>query len=149
MKSSWVRKRVLPFVLACAGAQVAPGGMLLASALALGLHASDHVHSFALVADAGHLHLVLSHDERSHQDAGDARHHGDPATSAPERNHVVRLTDGDDAATASRRAGLSPAPAVATAVAALPAPAPMWVPCSSPQPRARSSDSLRTIVLRL
>ncbi len=149
MKPSWVRKLVLLVVLACAWAQVAPGGMLLASSLALGLHASDHAHSVALVADAGHLHLVLSHDEQTRQDAGGASHHGDRATSAPERDHVVHLTAGDDAATATRRAGLAPAPAVATAVAVLPAPTPMWVLRPSPQPRARSSDSLRTIVLRL
>lgn len=144
-----MRKLVLPLVLACAGAQVAPGGALLASALTLGLHASDHAHSVALVADAGHLHLFLSHDERGRQDAGGASHPDDRATSAPERDHVVHLEDGESATPAARRAAPAPAPPVATVVAVLPVPTPMWVPLPSPQPRARSSDSLRTIVLRI
>lgn len=144
-----MRKLVLPLVLACAGAQVAPGGALLASALTLGLHASDHAHSVALVPDEGSLQVVLSHDERDRQIPGAAWHPGDPGTSASGGDHVLQLTDVDDAATGPRRASLPPAPAVAAAVAAPPAPTPMWVPRPSPQPRARSSDSLRTVVLRL
>lgn len=149
MKSFWTRKLVVPLVLACAGTQVAPGAALRASALTLGLHESDHAHSVSLVAEEGHLHLVLSHDERGGQDPGGARHHGDPATSTSERDHVFKLTDDDAANTRPRRASFAPALAIATAVGVLRAPTPLWIVRSSPEPRARSSDFLRTVVLRL
>jgi hypothetical protein len=50
-----MRVAAVALALACAAGQVAPGSALLASALALGLHASDHAHSAALVADLGHI----------------------------------------------------------------------------------------------
>lgn len=141
--------RKVVVALACAAAQVAPGAALLSSALTLGLHASDHAHSVSLVADGGHVQLVLSHEERGHRDGAAGRHHDEQASSISETDHVFRLTDDGAASTATRRAGVAPAPAVATAVPVLPAPSPQWVLRASLEPRARSSDSLGTVVLRL
>jgi len=137
---------VIALALACAGAQVAPGAALLASALAL--HASDHAHSVSVVADEGHVHLVLSHDRRGHRDRASAGHHDERATATSERNHVFHFTD-EDAAKTARRAGVAPALAAVTAVAVMPGPTPLWVLLPSLEPRARSSGSLRTVVLRL
>jgi len=142
-----MRKLAVPLALACAGTHGASGSALLASTLTL--HASDHAHSVSLVPDEGHLDLVLSHDERGGHDQRVAWHHGDPAASASERDHVLHLTDDDTANTTPRRAGLAAVPAAATAVAMLPAPTLLWVRHRSPDPRARSSDFLRTVVLRL
>lgn len=136
-------------LLACVGAQILPGSALHASALTVGLHASGHAHSVALVAEEGHLHLVLSHDERGDQDQGGARHQSDRATSTSERDHVFELTADDAANTRLRRASYDPAPAIAMAVEVLPAHTPRWVLHHSLEPRTRSSDSLRTVVLRL
>lgn len=150
MKSPCRRNLVVPLALACAGLQLAPESVLLASALTLGLHASDHAHAISLVAEEGHVHLVFSHDGRGDPDHGVAEHHGDPAaTSTSERDHVFHLANDDGANTTSRRAGATTATAAATALAVLPAPALVWVPRRSPEPRARSSDLLRTVVLRL
>jgi hypothetical protein len=142
-----MRKLTVLLALACAGTQIAAGSALLMSTLALGFHASDHRHSVSLVADEGHLHLVLSHDERGGQDPGGAWHHGDPTTSVSKGDHVVHLEDNDGVNTI-RRADLA-VPAAAPAVAMLPALSPRSVPHRSPEPRARSSDLLRTVVLRL
>ena len=144
-----MRKLVIPLVLACAGAQVAPGSALLARLLTLGIHRGDHAHAVALVADQGHLHLVLSHGERGGHAHGGAPKHDDRQTSPSETDHVFHVA-GDDAANRTpRRADISPASPLAVAVSALPTPVPVWVLRPSPEPHARSSDPLRTVVLRL
>jgi hypothetical protein len=147
VKSRWVRKLVVPLVLAWIGAQSAPGSALLASALTFGLEANGHAHSVSLVADEGHLHLVLSHDPRGGREQG-AEHDGDLAISTAEGEHVLHLTGDDPASSPSRRAGFAPAPA-ATTLAVVTGPAPRWLLRPSPQPRARGSESLRTVFLRL
>jgi len=150
VKSPCIRNLVVPLALACAGLQLAPESVLLASALTLALDASDHAHSISLFADEGHVDLVLSHEELGGHHPGGAHHHGDPRSATSERDHVFHLTTADDAAnTMSRRAGLAAGPALATAIAVLPAPTRLWAPRPSPDPRARSSDFLRTVVLRL
>jgi hypothetical protein len=146
VKSSWIRKLVVPLVLAWIGAQSAPGSALLASALTFGLQANAHAHSVSLVADEGRLHLVLSHDQRGGHDRA---HDGDLAISTSQGEHVLHLTGDDAASSPSRRVGLAPAPA-ATALAVLIGPAaPRWILRPSPRPRARGSESLRTVFLRL
>jgi len=147
VKSSWIRKLVVPLALAWIGAQSAPGSALLASALTFGLEANGHAHSVSLVADEGHLHLVLSHDRRGGRDQG-AAHDGDLAISTTQGEHVLHLTGDDAASSPSRRAGVAPAPAART-LAVLTGPAPRWVLRPSTQPRARGSESLRTVFLRL
>ena len=150
MKSPCIRNLVVPLALACAGLQLAPESVLLASALTLALDASDHAHSISLFADGGHVDLVLSHEDLGGHHPGNAHHHGDPTSATSERDHVFHLTTAGDAAnTMLRRAGLAPSPALATAIAVLPAPATLWLLHHSLEPRARSSDSLRTVVLRL
>jgi hypothetical protein len=150
VKTFWMRTLVVSLVLACAGLQLAPESVLRAIALTLSLDASDHAHSISLFADGGHVDLVLSHEELGGHHPGGAHHHGDPTSATSERDHVFHLTTADDAAnTMSRRAGLAASPALATAIAVLPAPATLWLLHHSLEPRARSSDSLRTVVLRL
>lgn len=148
MKPSWIRNLAVPFALACAAMQVVPGSAFLASALTLGFAASHHRHSVSLVAGEGHLHLVLSHEERADRHPEVAHHHGDPAVSASEGNHVFHLTDVEASNTTPRRTALAPAPIAIITVAWLPAPSRRSVG-PRPEPRARSSDFLRTIVLRI
>jgi hypothetical protein len=142
-----MRRLVVPLALACAGAQLAPGSAFLASLLTVGIHRSDHAHVVALVADQGHLHLVLSHGERGGHGHGGARQHDDRSTSPSETDHVLHVAGDDAANTTPRRADIPPASPLA--VAALPTPVPVWVLRPSPEPRARSSESLRAVVLRL
>lgn len=149
VKSPGIRKLALPLTLVCAGTQLASGSALLASLLTLGLHDSDHAHSVSLVADEGHVHLVLSHEEQGTHHSRNTSHHGDPATTASERDHVFHLTDDDAASTTRHRPGFEPAPLLAAPVAVFPASTPSWLLRASSEPRARSSDLLRTVVLRL
>ena len=148
MKSSWMRSLAAPVLAACAAA-VTSGSAPLVSVLTLGLHKGDHVHSVRLVAEEGHLHLILSHDEGADRDPQGAGHHGVPATSTSESDHVFHLTSDDAANTSLRRAGFTPAPAAAAVVAVLPAPTLRCLLHPSREPLARSSDSPRSIVLRL
>jgi hypothetical protein len=147
LKSFWMRKAVVPLVIACAGLQMAPGPALLTSALIL-WHTTDHAHAVSLVAEEGHVDLVLSHEGRGDRDRAPAEHHGERAASTSGSDHVFHLRV-DATRTAPRPAGVALAPALATAVAILPASAPQWIPIPSLDPRSRSSDSLRTVVLRL
>jgi uncharacterized protein involved in copper resistance len=142
-----MRALVIPLALACAGTQVAPGSALLARLLALGIHGGDHAHAVALVADQGHLHLVLSHVERGDHAHGGGPHHDHRQTSPSETDHVLHIAGDEAANTTPRRADIPPASAVA--VAALPSPVPVWVVRPSHEPHARSSDPLRAVVLRL
>jgi len=143
-----MRKAVVSLVLVCAVLQTAPGPALLASALILG-HGTDHDHAVSLVAEEGHVHLILSHEERADRDRAPAGHHGEPTRSSSRSDHVFHLRDADATSTAPRPAGVLQAPAVVTAVAILPTPAAQWAPLPSLDPRSRSSDLLRTVVLRL
>jgi hypothetical protein len=149
VSSTWTRRVVVALALVCAGAQIAPGTALFASALTLGLHASEHAHSVSLSADEGHVHLVLSHDQAGTEILADTHHRGDRALSTSGRDHVLHVSD-DGAATAGpRRAGVAPAPPVATSLAVLAAPSSLWVRSLLLEPCARSSDRLRTVVLQL
>jgi hypothetical protein len=134
-------------VLACAGAQPAAGAALLASALTLWFHRAHHPHAVSVVAEDGHLHLVLSHGEGSSRDHGRVPQPDDSRSSFSEGDHVFRF--GDAAGTAPRRAALDPAPPLAMVVATPPAPAARCVLRSPPEPRPRGVDFLRTVVLRL
>src|SRR5262245_32210279 len=152
-----IRTLILSLALACVGMQVAPGSAFLAGLLAHEIHGGDHTHAVALVADQGHLHVVLSHDQTSGEGHGDAPRHDDRPTSGAgkdhaspsrsEKDHVFHVASADASNTPPRRSDLRPASAVA--VAALPALAPTWFPRVWPEPRAHDAVRLRTIVLRL
>ncbi|TFG94042.1 MAG: hypothetical protein E4H11_07500 [Myxococcales bacterium] len=142
-----MRKLVIALALACAGTQLASGSALLASLFMHAIHRGDDAHAVALVADEGHIDLVLSHGESGEHAHAGAPPHGDRHTSPSETNHVFHLTADDGANTTPRRADVRPASTVA--VAARPATAPIWIPRPSPEPRAHSADSPRTVVLRL
>lgn len=144
-----MRGLVISLALACAGAQLAPGSALLAGLLTHAIHRGDHAHAVALVAEQGHLHRVLSHDDRGdHSHAGAPQHDGRPPSPSG-TDHVFHITSEDAAGTSPRRADVWPAAMIAVEVAALAAPVPLWVPTPSPDPRAHSADSLRSVVLRL
>lgn len=155
-----MRNAVVALALTCAAVQVAPVSARLAGALSLGLHATAHSHSASLVVDEGHVDVVLSHEaHEAHEERGHgerdprgrtlAVQHRERATSSSETDHVFHLVADDATGTAPRPAGLAPTPAVARADAISSASTPQRVLFRAPGPRSRSSDALRTIVLRL
>jgi hypothetical protein len=143
-----MRRLAVSLALACAaGAQVAPAPGFLASLLAHAIHGDDHAHAVVLVADRGHLDLVLAHGaEEDHPHAGAPRD-DDRHTPPSETDHVFHIAVDDAANTTPRRADVSPA--VPLAVAAPPTPLLAWALRPSAEPRARSFDPLRSGVLRL
>ena len=149
MKSSRMRKLAVLLMLACAGAQPALGETLIASALALGIHASDHAHSVALRSDGSHLAIVLSHGEHAAPDQRRAAQGPEHLAGVSERDHVVHFTASETANANPRRALLDAAPVLASTLALATPAAPAWAPAHSHEPRARGVDHLRTIVLRL
>jgi hypothetical protein len=136
-------------LLGCAIAQPALGSSLLASALALGIHGSDHGHSVALRSDGHHLDVVVSHREHAAHDAGEVPQNHDHSAGVAEGDHVVHIAAGDVANTRVRRALLDASPALAISPALPAAVARGLAHFRSFEPRARGVDHLRTIVLRL
>jgi hypothetical protein len=143
----WARKLAALLMLASTATQPAAGSALLASTLTLWFHEEPHAHSVSVVAEEGHLHLVLSHDEGADGDHGGAPKHDAPSCAA--RDHVFHMTDADAASATPRRVALDPARPIALAALLPSASPPPWASHSSPEPHARSSDLLRTAVLRL
>ena len=138
----------LLLMLASAGAQATAGTGLLASALTLGLHANEHAHTVSLVSEAGHLHFVLAHEEGSGHGHEAVPHHEDLSGSLSESDHVFHVT-GDDATTSvSRRPALPAAAALAVPIA-LRSSSARSVFRPAPEPRARGTDLLTPVVLRL
>jgi hypothetical protein len=134
-------------MLACAAALPATGSPLLASMLTQALDDGDHAHSAFLVADAGHLDLVLAHE--SHPDeAGDDAAGANPPSSLSAADHVVHIAASEPVGTA-RRSFPAPTPLLASAAPLLPATAVDWAlrARSAPPPRGRAH--LRSVVLRL
>jgi hypothetical protein len=134
--------------LACACAQAISGAPLLVSALWLGLHPGDHAHSFALLADAGHVDLVLSHAGSEAHDHRGALHVEDPSGSFAQGDHVFHIAGGDGASTTARRDGLAAMPALASAIARPFAPASQGALRTSLERRARSPGHPGAAVLR-
>jgi hypothetical protein len=136
-------------MLACAGVQPALGETLFASALLLGIRASDHAHSVEFRSDGSHLDIVLSHAGSG----AHAEHAGTPGhdhlAGVSEHDHVVHITANETANSKPRRVVLDAAPAVASTLALESVIAPAWSSARSFEPRARGVDHLRTIVLRL
>ena len=141
------RGRIVLLMLVCAALQAGSGSTLLASAATLALRATSHDHSVSVVAEAGHRHHVLSHEGEEHR-----HHEGEPRhadASVSERDHVLHVSGDEAASSGSRRVGIDAVPPLAFAVI-VPAPAqPAWMPHPAPAPRARGSDLLRSVVLRL
>jgi hypothetical protein len=136
-------------MLACAAVEPALGSPVLGSALRLVLHPGDHMHAVALLSDAGHFDLVLSHGEdgsHEHDAATGAALASNPSSSG---DHVFHLTSDDPLSATQRRLDL------ALAAASAPGISRPLVPHStrglrvSSAPRARSLDSLSTVVLRI
>jgi len=108
-------------MLACMVAPSATGSPLPIRVLAFGLH--GHAHSVSVLADAGHVDLVLSHDERHDHDHGALQHREDLPPSLAEGDHVVHLAGADAIGAAPRR----------DAAPAVPPPAP-WYAAPFPVP---------------
>jgi hypothetical protein len=153
-----MNRLVALLILTCAGAHPAGGFPLLASALTLGLHGDQHAHSFSVVAEEGHVDLVLSHlpqeprrgSGRGAHHHASTPHHDDLSNVFSEESHVFHLT-GDDAASATpRRSVANAVPLLAIAVT-LPSPGPRAAMLfrRSTEPRIRGVDYLRTVVLLL
>lgn len=142
------RKRKLGALLiwVCAAMQPAAASASLAGALTMLLHGYDHAHAIAVVADDGHVDLVLSHEheaDASHR----APHSEDAFHPLSEGDHVLHMNDSDDAT--ARRIGLDPSPALEIPAAVPPAPDPVVVGRAAPHVRIADNDSLGTVVLRL
>lgn len=149
MQASRLRKLAVALMLACAGVQPALGETLLASALALGIRASDHAHSVEFRSDGSHLDIVLSHGEAGvHADDGATPQH-DHLAGVSESDHVVHVAASEAGNATPRRAVLNTAPALTSTLALASVNAPAWSPVRSFEPRARGVDHLRTIVLRV
>lgn len=149
MKASRLRKLAVALMLACAGIQPALGERLVASALALGMRASDHAHSVAFRSDGSHLDIVLSHGEAGvHAHDGATPDH-DHLAGVSEQDHVVHVAAGEAGRATPRRAVLNAAPALASTLALASVAAPAWSPVHSFEPRAHGVDHLKTIVLRV
>lgn len=144
-----MRRLVVLLALACAGAQSAAGSTLFSSALALGILGSHHAHSISVVAEQGHLHLVLSHADRDAHHPGPVSHHDDLQPVSSESDHVFEIGVDDATRTSPGRALLDPGAPIATIVGAPFVAAQSAVRRSPPEPRARGVDDLRTVVLRL
>jgi hypothetical protein len=143
----WIWKRTVLLALACAGAQLGAGSAVVAGVATLGRHGIGHEHSVSILAEDGHLHLVLSHVEPAEHDHEPAAHGDDPHSTCSNADHVFHLDSADNATL--RRAMFDPAPALAVSVDVLPALAPRQLSVLPPEPRARGVDHLRTVVLRL
>jgi hypothetical protein len=122
---------------------------LLASGTLFGFLAlaASHEHALSVLADAGHVDLVLTHATR---ESGERHHASEPhATVRTDDSHVVHLASTDAAFDSMRRASHVPAPTASI------------LPPLSWQPRraatlarrtetpARASPLLRTVVLRI
>jgi hypothetical protein len=149
VKASRLRKLAVALMLACAGVQPALGEGLLASALALGIRASDHAHSVAFRSDGSHFDVVLSHGEAgAHPDDGATPDH-DHLAGVSEQDHVVHVAASEAGSATTRRVVLNAAPALASTLALASVGVPAWSPVRSVEPRARGIDHLKTIVLRV
>ena len=151
VKSSWMRTLAAALTLACAVIQPVAASGLLAGALSLELHASDHDHSLALVPDEGPLHLVLSHAGNQGRDPADTPRNEQRPTSLRESDHVLDLAGDDSLSASPRRVVLGDrlAASGAGAISFVPVVAPVRVALPSSGPYARSADRLRSVALRL
>ena len=139
------RTRTLALLLVLA---VAPGSLL--ASVALAVSGSARAHSTSLIIEDGHLHLVLSHGKDGHAEHAGGHHpeDRDTSTSEPGDDHVLHLFDGSSSSSA-RRAGLDTLPQIAATPGAFATIRPRHVAHFSPEPHARGSSQLGTIVLLL
>jgi hypothetical protein len=145
LKAYWTRKLAALLMLACAAEQGAIASTSVTSALAH--HADDQAHSVAVVAKEGQLHVVLSHAPAAGPDEILVSHQGHIFTSFPSGDHVIDFANRDGATTRSTPVD-SPRPLVFVATPR-PDPSPLVATLPPMEPRVRSADPLRTVVLRL
>jgi hypothetical protein len=108
--------------------------LLSSPARAVAILASHgHGHEVSVVADAGHVDLVLSHVPKAHARHGAERHLH--AVAASEGEHVLHLTGADPGRDSSRR--VADAPVVGFA----------WHDARSPEPRAHTASMRERVTL--
>jgi hypothetical protein len=139
------RRSTALLVVVCAAAQAAPAGPVLAVLLSFALHAGPHAHDVTYVADQGHAHLVLSHGgDRDHHEIAPPDLHDHAGSLSGD--HVFDIANEDAGSAPSRRAE-SPAPAIVSVDVASTRPARPAIPRPAPEPRARGTGLLTTVVL--
>lgn len=115
------------------------------NALAWGHDGDGHAHGLSLERDAGHLDLVLTHDEGANCDRGNP----EQGSWCPTSEHVVHLTGDPASGESARRHAPARAPLLATPLPASFTPARVLAPGRASSPHIRASEILRTTVLRL
>jgi hypothetical protein len=137
VKRRWVALLLLAFTTPSPAFAAIP----IASAIALGLHEGEHVHSLLVIGEDSHRHLVLVHDDECQfSEEREALSHPD---------HVVELGCSGVASAASRRAAPDLPAAIDPSLAFRLAPAPMSAPRRYTEVPAPPFDPVRTVVLRL
>ena len=136
-------------LLACALAHPAFSSALLASAVTLALHGSAHAHSVELVADDGHVDLVLRHVERRPAERCTAPVHAHQHLSHGESDHVLHVASDDATRNPTRKLWADPTPALVAAPPITPTLERRSEYRTPEQPRFRGSEEIRTVVLRL
>jgi hypothetical protein len=146
VKSSLPRRLACSLAVVCGLLQPLLGSGTLFGALAL---VASHGHALSVLADAGHVDLVLTH---ATLESEEEHHASEPHVHASVRtddSHVVHLASTDAACDSMRRASHAPAPTACI------------LPPLSSQPRraatlarraetpARASPLLETVVLRI
>jgi len=115
---------------------------------ALALFAS-HGHEVSVLADSGHLDLVLSHATSEVSDGPHASERHLHAVPDSQGAHVVHLTSSDVARDSMRRGGAADARVASLAPPLLVNPPPVAAPARSLERLAYASVPLRTVVLRI
>jgi hypothetical protein len=142
------RLSVSGLVLALAIAQLALAHVgVFVSALALGFQAHGHGHAVTLVADAGHVDVVLHHEG---EPPGHAPGESSPwAVGAHDGDHVVHMASGDGSREGARRAGPAHAALLLAPASLVPPAGPTLPPASTSDTAGTAAAHLRTVVLRV
>lgn len=144
-----MRRLAVLLMLACAGVEPAMGSPVLGGALRLILHPGDHSHSVALLSDAGHFDLVLSHAADETHEQPDATADAFAPTPPTRSDHVFHITGDDLLSATQRRVDLAASPASALGILRSTAIPSTRRVCASSAPHAHRFDHLSTIVLRI